>query len=192
MDKVELLYDHYKDTFSQIKESLNQRNSFFVKVFLTMTLQFLFAMSPESIISLITLIINNKYEVDITGQTSIIQCLLWITLLYFTIRYYQTTVYIERQYKYIHNIESTISDLIETKFDREGGDYLHDYPLMNDMIDKLYKWVFPIMYCLVVVVKIISEYYYDRLGLPLAFDTIVFLTCFILTILYLIFLHKRN
>ena len=116
MDKVELLYDHYKDTFSHIKESLNQRNSFFVKVFLTMSLQFLFAMSPESIISLITLIINNKYEVDITEQTSIIQCLLWITLLYFTIRYYQTTVYIERQYKYIHNIESTISDLIETKF----------------------------------------------------------------------------
>jgi hypothetical protein len=72
MDKTELLYDHYKETFSIIKETIIQRNRFFVMVFLVMTLQFLFALSPDSVSYLIICIIQKQYKIDISNQMSIL------------------------------------------------------------------------------------------------------------------------
>lgn len=118
MDKIELLYDHYKETFAIIKGSLGQRNRFFVLVFLVITLQFLFATSSESISFLIITAIQAKYKIDISGQMSIIQSLLWLVLLYLTMRYYQVNVYVERQYNYIHSLEQDIENRVQVKFDR--------------------------------------------------------------------------
>ena len=191
MDKPDLLYDHYKETYSIIKDNLIQRNRFFIMLLVIITLQFLFAISPKSIITIITTIILNTYHIDISGQMVIIQCLLWLVLLYFTMRYYQSTVSIERQYNYIHSLEADIADLMDIKFNRESGDYLNDYPKMNDMIDILYKWIFPLIYCLVICCKIISEFQNSSFGLPIIFDVIIFICCFVLTILYLVFLHGK-
>lgn len=192
MDKSELLYDHYKETFIIIKDNLIQRNRFFVMVFGTMALQFLFAISPKSITSLLTTIIQNSYNIDISGQMVIIQCLLWLVLLYFTMRYYQSTIYIERQYNYIHLLEADIAVTMEIKFDRESGNYLKKYPKMNDMIDIIYKWIFPIIYCLVICCKIISEGQNLSFGFPIIFDIVIFICCFVLTILYLVFIHSKE
>lgn len=193
MDKIELLYDHYKETFSRIKESLNDRNHFFVMVFIVMAIQFLFATSADTISYVIITFIKEKYKIDIAAQISIIQSLLWLILLYFTMRYYQINVYIERQYNYIHSLEDNIAIEAQVKFDREGGDYLSNYPKMNDFMDILYKWVFPIIYCLIISYKIIIEYITLKFNLLLLLNTILFISCFVLTILYLIFLHgKRN
>lgn len=192
MDKTELLYDHYKETYSIIKDNLIQRNRFFIMLFVIMTLQFLFAISPKSIITIITTIILKTYSIDISGQMVIIQCLLWLVLLYLTMRYYQSTVYIERQYNFIHSLEADIATLTNVKFDRESGDYLNNYPKMNDMIDILYKWFFPIIYCLIICCKIISEFQSTPFSFPLFLDIIIFICCFILTILYLVFLHSKK
>ena len=191
MKKTELLYDHYKDTFLIIKDTIIQRNRFFVMVFLVMTLQFLFASSPESISYLVVGIILKRYEIDISNQISIIQSLLWLILLYLTMRYYQSTIYIEKQYTYIHSIEANISNMKHIKFDRESGNYLLNYPKMNDFIDVLYKWIFPIIYCLVISYKIKNELFSSEVTLLLLFDDLLFFVCFILTILYMIFLHKK-
>ena len=192
MDKIELLYDHYKETFSRIKESLNDRNRFFVMVFIILALQFLFATSVDSISSLISSLVFEKYKIDISGQMSIIQSLLWLILLYFTMRYYQINVYVERQYNYIHSLEDDIAKEAVVKFDREGGDYLSNYPIMNSFMDILYKWVFPIIYCLIICYKIIVEYKVPKFSLLLILNTILFASCFVLTILYLMFLHGRH
>ena len=186
-----MLYDHFKETFSIIKEKLSQRNKLFVIAFIIMALQFSFALSPESISSLFISIIQEKYKINISGQMVIIQCILWLGLLYFTMQYYQTTVYIERQYNYIHSLEASISDIMHIKFDREGGDYLKNYPKMNDMIDILYKWVFPIIYCLTICFKIIIEIVNSNFGFPIILDLILFFACFVLTILYLVFIHSK-
>lgn len=191
MNVTELLYDHYKETFLIIKETIIQRNRFFVMVFLMMTLQFLLASSPDSISYLIIDIIQKKYEIDISNQISTIQSLLWLSLLYLTMRYYQSTIYIEKQYLYIHSIEDRISNLKHIKFDREGGNYLLNYPKMNDFIDFLYKWIFPIVYCLTIFYKIKNEIFSSGFTLLLFFDILLFLICFILTMLYMLFLHKK-
>lgn len=191
MNKTELLYDHYKETFSIIKETIIQRNRFFVMVFLVITLQFLFASSPDSVSHLIIGIIKKKYEIDISNQISTIQSLLWLLLLYLTMRYYQSTIYIEKQYLYIHSIEEKISNLKHIKFNREGGNYLLNYPKMNDFIDFLYKWTFPTIYCLMIFYKIKNEIFSLKITLLLFLDVLLFLICFVLTILYMLFWHKE-
>lgn len=192
MDKTELLYDHYKETFSIIKETIIQRNRFFIMVFFVITLQFLFATSPESISSMIIGIVQNQYEIDISNQMSIIQSFLWLILLYLTMRYYQATVYIERQYNCIYSIEADISSIEHIRFDRESGNYLSNYPKMSDFVDALYKWVFPIIYCMIICYKIVREYMTSKFNMLLVLNTILAISCFILTILYLVFLHGKH
>lgn len=192
MEKKELLYDHYKETFSLIKDSIKERNRFFILLFVVMGFQFLLAVVPDSIISLAVKVVSNIYNIDISEQFIVIQNILWLVLLYFTMRYYQTTVIIERQYKYIHKLEDTISILFEIKFDRESKNYLEYYPKMNDMIDLIYKWVFPILYCMVICIKICVEIRTTVFGFSIIFDCLMFFSCFVLTILYLVFLHGKK
>lgn len=143
MDKIELLYDHYKEIFSIIKDT-------------------------------------------------IIQSFLWLVLLYLTMRYYQTTIHIEKQYNCIYSIKSDISSIGQIKFDRESGNYLSNYPKMSDFVDLLYKWVFPIIYCLIICYKIITEYITSKFSLLLVLNTVLFISCFVLTILYLVFLNSKK
>ena len=65
MDKTELLYDHYKETFSIIKETIIQRNRFFVMVFLVMTLQ----SNVYTIKFLMVNIIVSNYEILSSNDT---------------------------------------------------------------------------------------------------------------------------
>lgn len=192
MDKIELLYDHYKETFSIIKENIVQRNRFFVMVFLVVTLQFLFASSPDSVSYLIISIVQKQYKIDISNQMSIIQSFLWLILLYLTMRYYQATIYIEKQYNCIYSIEKDLSDCNKIKFDRESGNYLSNYPKMSDFVDILYKWVFPIIYCWIICYKIITEYITSKFTFLLLLNSILFISCFVLTVLYLLFLHGKH
>lgn len=192
MEKQEILYDHYKETISIIKDNIRERNRFFILFFMIMAFQFLFAVVPDSIASILVNVVNNVYNIDISEQVTIIQSLLWLILLYFTMRYYQSTVFIERQYKYIHNLELQISTIINAKFDRESSDYLQYYPKMNDMIDLMYKWVFPMLYCVVICLKIGTEIKNTVFSFSIIFDCLMFAFCFSLTILYLVFLHGKK
>lgn len=191
MDNKELLYDHYKETFSLIKDSIKQRNRLFVWLFSVMAVHFLFAASPESILAIIRGVVQKQYNIDISNQMSIIQSFLWILLLYLTMMYYQSTVYIERQYRYIHSLEADIANVAGIKFDREGVNYLLNYPKMNDFIDILYKWFFPIIYAVVICYKIVAEYSIPFSPMFSLFNGVVFCACLLLDILYLHFLHGK-
>lgn len=191
MDSKELLYDHYKETFSLIQSSVKQRNRLFVGLFFVIAVHFLLAVSPESIPAIIISIVQNQYKVDISNHMSIIQSFLWALLLYLSMRYYQSTVYIERQYHYIYSLETDIAGLANIKFDREGTNYLSNYPKMNDFIDFLYKWLFPLAYAILICYKIVTEYNTSFSLLSSLFNGAVFCACLILDILYLSFLHRR-
>jgi hypothetical protein len=174
MKKEELLYDYYKDTYELIKENIKDRNRFFVILFIVMTIQFLLAVSPDSVVSIVVTIIKNTYDIDISNQITIIQNVLWLVLLYFTMRYYQTAVYIERQYNFIHDLEARISELFQTKFDRESENYLNYYPKMNDVIDLIYKWIIPVIYCIIISIKIFIEAPNMLFGFQIIFDSVIF------------------
>jgi len=132
--KIELLCDHYKDTFTHIKEALKLRDKLFIGVLFLVAI-FLFQLySPkdygDSISTLISTQLSTKNNIDL----EFISTLLWFILLATSIKYYQTVVFIERQYDYIHSLEELISSSFDKKaFTREGGSYLSNYPKFSGL-----------------------------------------------------------
>ena len=157
MSEEELLYDHYKDTNDLIQKTIEQRNKFFLWLVVVISLLFIFAVSPDTVMTVLCSYIMKEYNVDVSGQLTTIQSSLWVVLLFLSMRYYQSNVHAERSYSYLHSLEQRISNKYNTQFDREGGNYLRNYPKLNDAMDFLYKIGFPAIYLVVVAIKIISE-----------------------------------
>ena len=104
MDSLELLYDHYKDTFQLIKENEVTRNKMFIYFIVLLSVLYLLAIEPDSLHSSINSWIDTNIGTSIDFGISIIESLIWIVLLYFTIRYFQIIMYINRQYDYLHTL----------------------------------------------------------------------------------------
>lgn len=191
MDTLELLYDHYKESCELSRKSQTERNKLFIILAFIITLQFLFTLDPDSLLQALSNWLAESFNVNITVEFSIIQSLLWFVLLYFTIRYYQVNTYIERQYNFIHELEESISCLSNYKFGRESFNYLSKYPLLLDFISIIYRVIFPALYLIILTIKIVYEIYAHTPCFALILDIVLALCCFVLTILYLSFLHKH-
>ncbi len=156
--KLEILAEHYKDTFFHIQEYLKLRDRLFLLILIVATLMLFQIYSPaesgETFSQFITKKLELKSSIDITFIGSII----WFALLSLVVRYFQTVVHIDRQYAYIHQLEELIStEYGSTAFTREGKSYLKDYPLFSSWAWILYTIVFPVLLLLVVGCKINSD-----------------------------------
>ena len=109
MDTLELLYDHYKETFSLSKAAQERRNKNFVILCILEALSFLLLIRPETASKLILTGINKDMETPLQLSNAIIQTLLWLLIAYVMIRYIQDVLYVERQYVYLDNLESKIT-----------------------------------------------------------------------------------
>ncbi len=89
----------------------------------------------------------------------------------------QTVVFIERQYKYIHQTEEHLNNLLgEEIVAREGKYYLSKYPLFSDWAWTSYTIIFPSLLIMISLYKILEEWgpfvYWPSLGV--LFDSIAF------------------
>ena len=109
--------------------------------------------------------------------------------LYISIRYYQTNVYIERQYACIRKIENDLTEISNLKIDRESVNYLNEYPLILNVISFVYKYIFPFIYLVAVIAKILSEH---STGVLYLIDLTASIFCIIITTLYVYFLFKKH
>ena len=101
----------------------------------------------DAAISVLSGMVIKYSESHIVLGSTILQTLLWVLVAYTLIRYVQHNTYIERQYAYIEELESSISKSLEgAKFDRESKNYLNEYPIVLDVIDIFYKWFAPILF----------------------------------------------
>lgn len=189
MDKTELLYDHYKDTCEIQRENLILRNKMFVFTTVTMAILLLLSYSPDTCGAAIIAFIEHAYGIDIAIQFGLIQCLAWVILIYFSMRYYQATITIERTYKYIHKTEGQLNKYVRdsTFIDREGKSYLLEYPICSKLMDVMYKWIFPFLYLMGISVKIYVE---RRFSFAYVLDVVLFILAFILCVFYMLFNYK--
>lgn len=190
MPVIELLYDHYKDTCQIVREQIKQRNRLFIYVVLIISLQFIFMLSPNSILNFLSLWIEKKYSILIDFPINMIQSILWILMLYITVRYIQETINIEQSYTYIHALEMEFNGK-GLLIDREGKHYLKNYPIVKNIIHYIYQLVFPIIYIVLVVIEIYKELYNAIENANLFFDISIGILCVVIKIFYLLFLHKK-
>src|SRR6267378_5796439 len=142
--KVEVLHAHYVDTFGHIRSALSLRDRLFVYILIAVTVMLLQVVAPHDADAAIGKIISTKLAVSGRISLSILGTVLWFALLGLTIRYFQTVIFIERQYAYIHSLENLLAANYEgPAFTREGKSYLSDYPKFSTWAWALYTIVFP-------------------------------------------------
>jgi len=139
---------------------------------------------------LITKVLNLDNAVD----ASFIGSIIWFALLALVVRYFQTVVYIETQYKYVHNLEEMLCSCYNNKaFTREGKTYLKDYKKFSKWIKKLYFTIFPLLLILVIIAKIYNEIIYaSSFSVLLIFNISIFILIIFFVLLYLQAVHSRR
>lgn len=193
MDRLELYYDHYKESYALCKEAQKRRNKGFVAVCCLEAISFLILIRPEIAFSTILAGISNTLGTALDLGNSTLQTLIWALIAYVLIRYCQDTLYIERQYRYINKIEKEISKCLDgDSFDREGENYLNNYPMVLNFIDLFYNMLSPIMFFLINVVHITKEWQSTQsVKLVLLCDSILFLAISIITWFYFFEIHNK-
>lgn len=193
MDALELLYDHYKETFSLSKEAQTRRNKSFIVLCVLEAFSFLLLVRPEKAFELILEGINKELDMTLQLSNTIIQTLLWLLIAYVMIRYIQDMLYIERQYIYLNNLEKEISNLGTINiFAREGANYQKDYPMVLNFIDLFYKLLMPIFFALINVVRIYREWILlDKVTISLICDTVLFASIFVIDWFYFFEIHSK-
>ena len=191
MEGIDVIYDHYKETVSLQEKMIHVRNKFFIYSILATIIFCVWGMNPQEMFEHVKSYVQNKYGVKLELHYYYVQSFLWIIYVYLLSRYYQAVFGIERQYKYIKNLESKISNEIEyVNFDRESGAYFNLYPWSLNVIHFFYNIAVPFAILLACWMRIYYEFMNSELSLSLLFDAmlVVFVSIIIVNFIY----HMRK
>lgn len=191
MEKLDLYYDHYKETYALSKQAQTRRNKLFVLLCVFEALSFLVLIKPNEALEAFSSGINAYFETDIIFGNVVLQTFLWIIIAYTTVRYCQDTLYVERLYPYLDKLEKEISALSESKiFEREGSGYLNNYPMVLNFVDLFYKVFCPILFVGINTIHILQEWS-GCMSLALICDTAIFASILIITWFYFFEIHLK-
>ncbi len=194
--KFRVLYEHYKDTFFSIKESIKFRDKLMVLIFLVLALLVLYTFWPTDAIAVFSQIITQKLGTTVNINAGFLGSIIWFALLVTVVRYTQVVVYIERQYSYIHRVEKELNKHYDNEivFTREGKSYLKKYPKFSDWVWVLYMIIFPAVLAVIILAKIISEWtvILPTLSVSIVLNTVIAICILISIVLYMLFMHKQK
>lgn len=145
---AELLHDHYKDSFDHIRDREKSRDRYFLICIFLIGLLFLQVNYPAHFLAALgpfTIFGTSVHLVSL--PLAALLSISWTLNLVFTLRYCQYSIFVERQYEYLHKLEKHISREIggEDIFSREGAAYLENYPPFSAWAWIFYAWMFPII-----------------------------------------------
>jgi hypothetical protein len=190
--KLEIFYDHYKDTFEyQIKYIENRNRYFFIALTLIALLFFLIT-DPTTVNNAVGSFVEKQVGKNLVFDFAYVNNFLLFGLLWVLILYYQTTLTIEKQYKYIGILEEELSKLLEPlTISREGKFYLKVKPTFSKWVSKIYKLFFPLSIAIAVFIKLIIEIVYEQRIEKLSF-WVDFVLCFVIIAITLLFTFWQN
>lgn len=184
------LYDHYKDSITYLKKDLVKRDKLTLNVFASIILYFLVEIKPSHSVSLANSLAKDKIGIPLGINYSLLSTAILLFLLWSVIRYFQMCLNIEKQYNYIHNLESKINNLLgDELITREGHSYLEDYPLLSALIHRIYNFFLPIGITVSMVIKIIIIPVHDFSILYIV-NIILQLMIILCSFLYLLFIYR--
>ncbi|MDC9724196.1 MAG: hypothetical protein PSN34_15710 [Urechidicola sp.] len=192
--ELEIYYDHYKDSFSYLRQYLKQRDKYFMYSVILLSLVFFNSMLPTDFEIISKEIIKNKIGIEEFGNLKLINSFLLFSLLSIVIKYFQINLLIERQYSYLHHIEKRLSfKLKEFNIFREGKAYLNQYPIFGNIVHRVYTIGFPFLLIILLLIKWRASFLAEfKLVSFFSFDTIVIWLTIILTLFYLLWIHFKD
>lgn len=192
--KINILADHYKDTFQNIKQSVTLRDRLLFFAIILLGFQLFQITSPENSSSALVGFFQTHLGFQLSADKDSLAAILWFALLSIVTKYFQTNVYINRQYEYIHKLEEKFTLISGGKFiTREGDHYLSNYPLFSNWCHILYTIVFPISLILESIFSIYEDFPgFKNIGIAYC-SSIVFCAMIVAsTSIYLYSIHFKN
>ncbi|MFA5747461.1 MAG: hypothetical protein WC926_05350 [Candidatus Paceibacterota bacterium] len=114
--KIEIIHDHYKETFSYIREKEKKRDFLFIIIIALIGILFLEVQYSGIFSILLNKVKLNFAEVDLSVMPiSIFLSVTWTYLFMVVLRYCQSSIFVERNYDYLHKLEEKISGVIGDK-----------------------------------------------------------------------------
>jgi len=192
--RLEVLHDHYKDTFTHIQSYLKLRDRLLVYVLLVVAAMLFQIYSTRDADAVLSEAIKQKFGVTTTINTSFIGSLLWFALLALLVRYYQAVVHVDRQYRYIHGLEKSLNPIFGgSTFTREGSSYKTGYPLFSGWTHILYTFMVPVILMGVVVARLVFDFsVLTASSLLLWVNLVIAISIYVSTVLYVIWLRCRE
>lgn len=189
--KLEVLHEHYKDSFTHLLEYKRQRDWFFILILLVIGLMLFQVYSPRDAGDAISQFITARLDLDKPIDISFVGSIIWFSLLTLVVRYFQAVITIDRQYKYMHQLEAQLCRHYEDAvFTREGQFYLCDYPMFLNWASALYTIIFPVLLLIVALCKVIHDLATAKIvSLTLITNILVFVGIVVSTFLYLRCVH---
>lgn len=191
MNKIDIQYDHYKETFKIIKDNEKERNKLFIIVIIHVLILFLFIIKPNSIYQTINEFSKRYIENGLYFGINSIETFMWISTLYFSVRYFQININIDRKYTYLHKLEEQLSNVLKVEFNRESGAYETEYPILLNIIYWTYRYIFPTIYSIFLIIRIIISYKLFNI-LEIVICIVISILLIIINILYMIQTYKEN
>lgn len=122
--KLDILNDHYKDTFSHLVSYRKQRDRLLVYLSVIVGIMFLYQFFPDKTATTISEIISEKTEIALDSDISLV-ILFSLSPLFIILgrRYWQVWNLIESQYDYLEKLETELASLFSSgvPFTRESN-----------------------------------------------------------------------
>ena len=184
--KLEILHDHYKESFAYIRERERQRDNQFLILIVLFGLLFLEIQYPNNIQGLLKTIKTPITEFNFgILPISILSSVTWSLLFLYVLRNSQLSITIERQYEYLHKLEDIIGEIIDSSiYNREGRAYLANYPLFSNVVWIFYILAFPILSILLILTLLLKEYYHEIVKYHYIYDGVMGGAIVIVFVLY--------
>ncbi len=187
--QLEILHDHYKETFERIREVEQTRDRLFLWVIGLFALLCLEIGFPASVSKSLGKLSIAGGEIDLQALPfGPLLNVTWALALVITLQYCRKAVWVNRQYPYLHYLERRLSPELGggDLYQREGKVYLSDYPPMLELAWFAYSFLFPLIVMVAALGLAIWEY--NRLQYhPLH---ILFDICMAATLIVFLFLYR--
>lgn len=166
-DQIKVLHEHYKDTFTLMRDREKERDILFLVVIVILGLLFLEVGYPTELREALGEPSTTGIKVKLAALPwPALVSATWTIFLALLLRYSQACVQVERQYPYLHDLEKRLGtlygddgteDAVFTAFSREGDAYASAYPLVGEWVWFLYVVAFPALAILTITAILLIE-----------------------------------
>ena len=150
-----------------------------------MTLLFLFTFDEKQGSMIAAEVLSSQLNISAISF-SVIDSVCLAAFLYIVVCYYQVCLNIERSYKYLHNVEFTMSEMCQMNIDRESGNYLSAYPWLSNVSHFFYTYIVPTLVVALSAIRLMCLNYCSGKYLYLAINVVFLVTLALSSIIYII------
>ena len=161
-----ILYNHYSDSFVHIRDRERQRDRSFLIVVAFLGLQVALAEFPQQAVDVVQAMVSKRTPGSALPLPAVISTV-WCFLFILTLRYFQVSTTIEKQYEYLHDLENRISVLAgdDDFIRREVRQYYERSPAFSKWAWHCYVFYLPLIFASIVIWLGVHEWPDGSLGL---------------------------